>query len=208
MSKSKTSNKEEKPAQLSKLIVISAPSGCGKTTIVERLLKRHPEWVRSISVTTRSPRQGEKKGEDYFFVSTTAFKEMEKKGEFLETAIVFDQQYGTPRVFVQENLKEEKNVLLAIDVQGARQIKKTIADADKNRLLTIFVLPPSVKVLRERLEGRKTESAEQISKRIEVAQEEIKEAGSYNLTVVNQNLDQTIAEIEDFIEKNKKGRSK
>lgn len=193
-----------KPAE-GLLIIISAPSGCGKTTIVERLLKRHPDWIRSISVTTRALRPGEKKGEDYFFVSSSAFKEMEKKGEFLETATVFDQQYGTPRVFVADNIKEGKCVLLAIDVQGVKKIRKTAFA--KEGLLSIFVLPPSVKVLRERLEGRKTESQEQISRRIEVAQEEIKEAGSYDLTVVNQNLDQTIAEMEAFIEKKQKERS-
>lgn len=180
-------------------MIFSAPSGCGKTTIVDRLLKRHPEWVRSISVTTRQPRDGEKHGIDYYFVSQAAFREMEKKGELLESARVFDQFYGTPKTFILDHIQEGKTVVLAIDVQGTKKIKKVIAG--KIPLLTIFVLPPSVKVLRERLEGRKTDAPMEIQRRIEIAQDEIKEAGIYDCTVVNRNLDQTISEIENAIEK-------
>ncbi len=184
--------------------MISAPSGCGKTTIVDRLLKRNPDWVRSISVTTRPPRVGEKPGEDYIFTDRTAFKKMVEDGAFLEYAQVFDQDYGTPKSFVLDCLAKGKNVILAIDVQGTKKIRKT---ADKNiPLLTLFVLPPSVKVLRERLEGRNTESPEQIDRRIEVAQEEIKEAGSYDHAVVNQNLEQTVLEIEEAIKSFEKER--
>ena len=185
------------------LIVISAPSGCGKTTIIERLLKRHPEWVRSISVTTRTPRQGEKDGEDYFFVNTQRFHEMEEKKELLESAKVFDRLYGTPRQFVMKQLEQGRNVLLAIDVQGTRRVKEVL---DAGSLITVFILPPSVKVLRERLEGRNTESPDEIDHRIQVAQDEIKEAGAYDFAVVNQNLEQTIVDIESFIEKKQKKR--
>ena len=196
--KSKTSNSADRESLPGKLIVISAPSGCGKTTIVERLLKRHPSWVRSVSVTTRPPREGEKQGVDYFFVSSTAFREMQAKGELLESAKVFGQDYGTPKAFVVEYLAKGRDVILAIDVQGARQVQKSL-DPKISRV-SIFVLPPSVKVLRERLEGRKTDSPEEIERRIEAAQEEIKEAGSYDGTVVNQNLDRSVAEIEEVIE--------
>lgn len=186
------------------LVVLSAPSGCGKTTLVDRLLKRHPDWVRSVSCTTRSPRQGEKNSEDYFFVSREAFRAMEKRGELLESAKVFDQWYGTPKAFVLDHLEKSKTVVLAIDTQGAKKVK---AFFDKNLpLLMIFVLPPSVKVLRERLEGRQTETPGEIQRRIETAQEEIKEAGSYDASVVNQNLEQTVLEIEGFVEKFKKER--
>ncbi len=185
--------------------MISAPSGCGKTTIVDRLLKRSPDWVRSISMTTRAPRQGEKNGEDYFFVSAAEFKKKVDEGALLEHAKVFDQDYGTPKSFVLDQLKQGKKIILAIDVQGTKRIRKAV---DKDiPLLTLFVLPPSVKVLRERLEGRNTESPEQIDKRIEVAQDEIKEAGSYDKAVVNQNLEQTVLEIEEAIELFEKERS-
>ena len=202
-SKFKTSN-EGARGDSGLLIVISAPSGCGKTTIVDRLLKRHPEWVRSISATTRQPRAGEKNGQDYFFVSPKAFKEMEDKNELLESAKVYDCFYGTPKKFVMDALARDEKAILAIDVQGARKIKKILNG--KMPLLTLFILPPSVKVLRERLEGRQTESAEEVQRRIEVAQDEIKEAGSYDLAFVNQNLEQTVLEIEQGIEKIQKQR--
>lgn len=209
MNKSKTSNKAKpialSPAAQGLLVIISAPSGCGKTTIVDRLVKRHPDWVRSVSATTRAPRPGEKDAQDYFFVTSKAFKEMDAKGELLESAKVHDQFYGTPKEFVSQQLVAGKNVILAIDVQGTKKIKK-ILDA-KTYCLTVFVLPPSVKVLRERLEGRKTETPEEIQRRIEVAQDEIKEAGFYDVAVVNQNLEQTILEIESVIEKQKKERN-
>lgn len=186
-----------KPARGGLLIIISAPSGCGKTTIVDRLLKRNPEWVRSVSVTTRPPRSGEKPGEDYFFVEPQAFKKLVDEGSLLEYAQVFDHHYGTPKSFVTEQLARGKKVILAIDVQGTRKIKKTAGDGP---LLTLFVLPPSVKVLRERLEGRNTESPAQIDKRIDIAQDEIKEAALYDRTVINQNLEQTVLEIEKAID--------
>ena len=129
---------------------------------------------------------------------------MEEKGELLESATVFDHQYGTPKIFVMDHLKAGENVILAIDIQGTKKIKKGI-DKDA-RLITIFVLPPSVKILRERLEGRGTESPLEIQRRIEIAQDEIKAARFYDFTVVNQNLDQTIFEIEDCIEKFQKER--
>ena len=198
-SKSKISNETGSLKAPGVLIVLSAPSGCGKTTLVDRLLKRHPDWIRSISATTRPLRPGEKKGEDYFFLTPEEFQKMGSGGEFLETATVFGQEYGTPQRFVEENLWKGKNVILAIDVQGTRKVKKNLGQ--KVPLLAIFVLPPSVKVLRERLEGRKTDSVEEIGRRIDVAQEEIKEAKFYDVTVVNQNLEQTVLEIEAAIEK-------
>ncbi len=185
--------------------MISAPSGCGKTTIVDRLLKRHPDWVRSISVTTRTPRAGEKSGEDYFFVDPAGFKKMVQENALLEHARVFDQDYGTPKSFVMEQLGRGKKVILAIDVQGTKKIKKAVGKDIP--IFTLFVLPPSVKILRDRLEGRNTESPEQIGKRIDVAQDEIKEAGHYDCTVINQTLDQSVQEIEEAIETFEKKRS-
>lgn len=202
-SNSKTSNKLSSVAG-GILILFSAPSGCGKTTIVDRLLKRHPDWVRSVSATTRAARVGEKEGRDYFFLSPRIFKQMQSRGELLESATVFGRDYGTPKAFVLDHLKAGKNVILAIDVQGAEQVRK-ITEL-KGMMLTFFVLPPSVKVLRERLEGRKTESPEEIQRRIENAQEEIKAAQLYDYAIVNQNLDKTIVEIEDRVQKFQKKR--
>ncbi|MCM8775329.1 MAG: guanylate kinase [Candidatus Omnitrophica bacterium] len=179
--------------------MISAPSGCGKTTIVDRLLKRHSSWVRSISMTTRSPRTDEKNGKDYYFVSPEEFADIERRGDLLESAKVFDKLYGTPKSFVLKHLNEGKNVILAIDVQGTKKVKEALG-SDVS-LLTIFLLPPSVKVLRERLEGRKTDSAEEIERRMEWAQEEIKEASIYDHTVINHNLEKSVHEVETLIKK-------
>lgn len=199
-SKSKISNKEvHRSAGKGMLMILSAPSGCGKTTIVDRLLRRHPDWVRSVSATTRVPRSGEDKEKDYFFVTRAAFKEMEKKDELLESTKVFGHSYGTPKKFVLNHLKQGHYVLLAIDIQGTKKVKKILNG--KIPILTIFVLPPSVKILRERLEGRNTESPDEVQRRIEAAQEEIKEAAFYDFTVVNQNLEQSVAVIEGFIKK-------
>jgi len=181
------------------LIVLSAPSGCGKTTIVDRLLKRHSDWVRSVSMTTRAARVGEKQGQDYFFASAVEFEKFKKDGALLESATVFGNQYGTPKRHVMEAIEKGKKVILAIDVQGGESIKKAMPE--KDRRVSIFILPPSVKILRERLEGRKTESPEEVDRRIEAAQDEIKAASLYDFAIVNQNLEQTVREIEECVEK-------
>lgn len=179
------------------LVVLSAPSGCGKTSIVERLLKRHQDWVRSISATTRKPRVDEKDAQDYFFYSKETFEQKVREGKMLEHAVIYGNLYGTPREFVEDQVAQGKIVIMTIDVQGAKQIMESWG---KGRpLLSVFILPPSVKVLRERLTGRKTESPEEIEKRIEVAQDEIKAAKLYHHTVINQNLDQAVLEVEEII---------
>jgi len=193
------SNKSPAKVAEGLLLVISAPSGCGKTTLVDRLLKRHQDWTRSISATTREARTGEKNGEDYLFVSRKQFEAMDAEGEFLESARIFESSYGTPKDYVLKQVKEGKLVLMAIDIQGMQKTRKVLPKGVT--LLTLFILPPSMKVLRERLEGRKTETSEQIEQRIELAQEEIKAASLYDYTVVNQNLEQTVLEIETIVEK-------
>ncbi|MEI7751925.1 MAG: guanylate kinase [Candidatus Omnitrophota bacterium] len=190
------SNKKTEAGQ-GVLVVLSAPSGCGKTSIVERLLKRHQGWVRSISATTRNPRVDEKDEQDYFFYSRQDFERKVREGKMLEHAVIYGNLYGTPREFVEEQVVQGKTVIMTIDVQGTKQIMESWG---KGRpLLSIFILPPSVKVLRERLTGRKTESPEEIEKRIEIAQDEIKAAKIYNHTVINQNLDQAVLEVEEII---------
>jgi len=181
------------------LIILSAPSGCGKTTIVDRLIKRHPDWVRSVSMTTRLPRVGEKDGDDYYFVSPERFAALEQEGSMLESARVFEHDYGTPREFVMGRLREGKYVILAIDVQGMKRVKKALKN--QVRMVTVFVLPPSLKVLRDRLEERKTDSLEEIDRRIAMAHEEIKAARFYDVTVVNQSLEQAILDVESAIER-------
>ena len=179
------------------LVILSAPSGCGKTTILDRLLKRHPEWVRSVSVTTRPPRLGEKTGKDYDFVSLREFQSLKKRGQFLEWAQVFDHSYGTRKEGVEEGVKKGETVVLTVDVQGARSIRKALGRTVP--FLSIFVLPPSLSVLRERLEKRSTDSPEEIEKRIQRAEDEIKVAQEYDGTVINHDLDQTVHEIEALI---------
>lgn len=179
------------------LVVLSAPSGCGKTSIVERLLKRHQDWVRSISATTRAPRVDEKDAQDYFFLSREVFEQKVREEKMLEHAEIYGNLYGTPRDFVQEQVAGGKAVIMTIDVQGTKQIMDSWGKG--NPLLSVFVLPPSVKVLRERLTGRKTETPEEIEKRIGIAQDEIKEAKLYDHTVINQNLDQAVLDVEEII---------
>jgi guanylate kinase len=188
------------------LVVMSAPSGCGKTSIVERLLKRHPDWVRSISATTRKPRVDEKNAQDYFFYARQDFEKKAHDGKMLEHAEIYGNLYGTPREFVEEQVSQGKIVVMTIDVQGTKQIMG--AWGKKRSLLSIFILPPSVKVLRERLTGRNTESPEEIEKRIGIAQDEIKEAKLYDHTVINQNLDQAVLEVEEIILNASKQRRK
>ena len=188
------------------LIVLSAPSGCGKTTVVDRLLKRHSDWERSVSITTRLPRAGEKNGEDYCFVSAAEFEALKSRGELLEHAKVFGNQYGTPKKPAMTAIEAGKKVILAVDVQGAESIKKMLPD--KRQRVSVFVLPPSVKVLRERLEGRNTETPEEIDRRVEAAQDEIKAASLYDFTIVNQNVEQTVLEVETCIKKFEKQRRK
>ncbi len=188
------------------LVVLSAPSGCGKTSIVERLLKRHPDWVRSISATTRKPRVDEKDAQDYFFYSRPDFERRVTDGKMLEHAAIYGNLYGTPREFVEDQVLCGKTVILTIDVQGTKQIMDSWGK--ERPLLSIFVLPPSVKVLRERLTGRGTESPDEIEKRIEIAQDEIKAAKLYHHTVINQNLDQAVLEVEGIISNVSKQRRK
>lgn len=180
------------------LIVLSGPSGVGKGTMYSRLLKIMPELTVSVSATTRKPRDGEINGVHYYFMNKDKFVCMRENGEFLEWAETVGNYYGTPKAPVLSKLSEGKDVLLEIDVKGARQIKAAYPDC-----VTIFVLPPSESELARRLRGRGTETDEQVKARLALAVSEIGESGEFDHRVVNADLDTAVAEVTDIIRKAK-----
>ena len=188
------------------LVIFSAPSGCGKTSVVERLLIRHQDWMRSVSTTTRSPRLGEENGTHYHFISKEAFEREKTRNAFLEWAEIYGQYYGTPRQCVTDAVDSGKVMILTIDVQGTKQIKESWGA--ERPMISVFLIPPSIKALRERLTNRNTETPEEIERRIMIAQDEIKAATLYEKTVINQNLDQAVLEVESIILNELKKRSK
>lgn len=179
-----------------RLIVISGPSGSGKTTIRDRLLKLLPGLECSISYTTRPPRHGEKDEKDYFFISKEEFQRCIKEDNFLEYAKVFDNYYGTCKSWVSDRLKEGKDILLCIDVQGAAQIKKNSDSA-----LFIFLIPPSLKVLEDRLKKRATDHPEEINRRLVKAKEEMAQVGNYDYVVLNDKVNEAVDEIVGIIQR-------
>ena len=187
-----------KPSAL--LIVISAPSGCGKTTLVNRLLARNSNLERSVSATTRRARKGEVDGRDYIFVSERQFLENRKRRVFLESARVFGHHYGTFKKTVLAKLGKGKDVVLAIDVQGARRLKKKIKG------IFIFLMPPSMQDLEKRLVDRKRDTKREIEVRLERARAEIRCAKDYDYVVTNREVSETIREIEKILLKEKKKR--
>ncbi len=166
------------------LFVVSAPSGAGKSTLCNKLLDDLEGIDFSVSYTTRPPRPGEVEGKDYFFVDRDTFMDMVRKGEFLEYAEVYGNLYGTSKSFVQERLKEGKDLLLDIDVQGAKQVLENMQEA-----VGIFIFPPSLDELERRLLARGTDSKEVIEKRLEAAKWELDQAGMYHYWVLNDDLE-------------------
>jgi guanylate kinase len=177
-----------------KPIVITGPSGVGKGTIVRSLLQRHPELCLSISTTTRNPRPGEVEGVDYYFTSRDVFEEAIAGSEFLEWAQYAGNYYGTPKTKVKELLEQGKLVLLEIELLGARAIAETFPDARR-----IFILPPSLAQLEARLKKRGKDSETAIKERLARAKEEIAAKDEFEIQIVNDNLAQAIAEIEQVI---------
>jgi len=165
------------------IIVLSAPSGAGKTTLCKALLKKFPEILYSVSCTSRPPRKGEKNGRDYFFVSKEEFEKMIKNNEFIEWAKVHGYYYGTPLKNIETAKKLKRDIVLDIDVQGGRKIKKKFKDA-----VMIFISPPSIKVLKERLIKRGKDSLKEIEKRIRIAKLEMKEKIFYDYEIINDDL--------------------
>ncbi len=185
------------PERVGKLIVISGPSGAGKTSICTGLLAELPDTVWSVSVTTRPPRPGEQSGRSYVFVSREEFERQEASGQFLESAEYVGQRYGTPRRPIEEALSRGQNVVAEIDVQGAIQVASKMPQS-----IRIFVLPPNMESLRARLEGRSTEAGEQLARRLAKADGEIavaRDSGFYSYFVVNDVLETTIQEVKRII---------
>ncbi|HIK56699.1 MAG TPA: guanylate kinase [Synechococcales cyanobacterium M55_K2018_004] len=177
-----------------RLIVLTGPSGVGKGTLLRALLERHPELYLSVSVTTRSPRPGEENGQHYYFVTTERFREMIEHGELLEWAEFAGNCYGTPRRPVEERIQRGEWVILEIELEGARQIRKTCPDA-----IRIFVLPPSLEELEHRLRGRGSESEEAIARRLARAKAEIEAADEFDVQVVNDDLAIALQHIESAL---------
>ncbi|MGD9503855.1 MAG: guanylate kinase [Syntrophobacteraceae bacterium] len=178
----------------SQLFVVSAPSGVGKTTLLKSVRKTWPEMRYSVSCTTRSPRNGEVPGEDYHFLPREEFLQGVASGRFLEWAEVYGEFYGTDGDRIEEWLQEGRDVLLEIDVQGARQVRCAYPWAH-----TIFILPPSMDALRVRLEGRGAESPEKRDRRLASARSEIEQAPWYDYIVVNDVLEEAVAELESIV---------
>ncbi|MFN3534092.1 MAG: guanylate kinase [Desulfatiglandales bacterium] len=177
-----------------RLFVFSAPSGAGKSTILARLRDIFPHSVYSISHTTRPIREGETDGKDYFFVSREKFLEMVRRGEFLEWEEILGNYYGTSKEFITRALEDGRWVFMDIDVKGAKNIKRCFPDA-----VLIFILPPSMEELQNRLSKRGTETKEVIQKRLELGSKEILEAKSFDYAVVNKELHEALREIEKII---------
>ena len=173
------------------MLVLSSPSGAGKTTISRALLKTDDHLTMSISVTTREPRPGEEHGKDYFFVSEAEYQKMAKGGELLEHARVFENFYGTPRGYVEEQLAAGRDVLFDIDWQGTQQLKAS-AGAD---LVSVFILPPSIGDLEKRLRGRAQDSEEVVQRRMSRAADEMSHWPEYDYVVVNRDVDQSITQV-------------
>lgn len=165
------------------LIVLSGPSGVGKDTVSNVVLEQNPNLWKSISMTTRNPRENEVDGIDYYFVTKEDFKEKIKQQEFLEYAKFNNNYYGTPRSKVVEKINEGKDVILVIDIQGALQIKECY-----DKALFIFLLPPSMKVLKKRLVNRKTDTLGAIDERFKTAYQEINELPKYHYVIVNDDI--------------------
>lgn len=176
------------------LVVITGPSGVGKGTLVRKLCSRHPEFYVSISATTRQPRRGEVEGRNYYFKSRQQFEEMIAEGELLEWAEYAGNYYGTPKQAVKEQINQGKLVLLEIEVVGAMKIKETFPDA-----LLIFILPPSMDELENRLRKRGKDAEEVILRRLECAKDEIAASGEFDVEIVNDDLKAAIFKIETAI---------
>ena len=172
------------------LIILTAPSGAGKTTLTKGLLERDRNVQLSVSYTTRDPRPGEQDGREYHFVDVATFRELRDRGEFLEWAEVHGNYYATSRVWIRNQIETGRDILLEIDWQGAQQVRKTFPDA-----VGVFVLPPSFDVLEQRLKGRGTDSDEVIGRRLLAARGEMRHVGEFDYVIINNELVEAIDDL-------------
>ncbi len=186
-----------RPGSKGKIFIVSAPSGCGKTTLCKKLLKDKAKvkLYQSVSMTTRPPRRGERNGSDYFFVSAEEFIRMIDAKELLEYEENFGFLYGTPKKAVEGLLNKGKNVLLSIDVKGAMNVRKSYPDA----AVLIFVMPPSMEELKKRLESREADTAKAILNRLKVAKQEVACKDKYDHVVINDRLDAAYKKLKEII---------
>jgi guanylate kinase len=185
------------------VFIISAPSGSGKSTLVQRLLASDPRLVFSVSYTTRPPRGKERQGESYHFVERARFDAMAGEGQFLESADVFGNCYGTHRRYLDQALSEGKDLVLDIDVQGARQLKERFPGA-----VSIFILAPSREVLEERLRARSEDSEPVIQRRLLAAAAEIRNYRHYDYVLVNQDIEESVARLKAIVQAERVRRSR
>jgi len=184
------------------MLVLSSPSGAGKTSICKKLLETEKGLLMSISYTTRPKRKSENDGKDYFFVKKKEFDELQSKNYFVESALVFDHFYGTPKNFIERNLKKGVDILFDIDWQGAQKL----VDYSKNDVVSIFILPPSNKILLERLKKRNEDSIEIVKKRMSKAKSEISHWIEYDYIVINDDIDKSSKEIITILNAERKKR--
>lgn len=189
--RTKNSNTKHQPI----MFIISSPSGCGKTTLAHALLAEDKQIKRSISVTTRPKRKGEVHGKDYWFVSREKFDEMVANDMFLEHAEVFGNGYGTPKAQTTQWLQAGFDVMYVIDWQGGLRIMRKV----KKEAVSVFILPPSMKILAQRLKGRASDSPDVIKRRLSLAQNEISKCKHYDYIVVNDNLDDAVKKLQSII---------
>lgn len=188
------------------MLVLSSPSGAGKTSICKKILETEKNLVMSISYTTRPKRKSEEDGKDYFFVKKKKFNELQEKNFFVESALVFDHFYGTPKNFIENNIRKGKDILFDIDWQGAQKL----VDYSKNDVVSIFVLPPSNKILLERLKKRNEDSDEIVKKRMSKAKSEISHWIEYDYIIINHDISKSADEVKSilFAERKKRIRQK
>lgn len=172
------------------LFIISAPSGAGKTSLVHALLDIDKRIDLSVSYTTREPRSGERNGKDYHFVSRETFLEMAKQGEFMESAEVYGNLYGTSQTWISREIANGRDILLEIDWQGAAQVRKMFPDC-----ISIFILPPSIAELEQRLKGRGKDDDAVIAKRMAAVREDVAHIAEFNYVIINDNLSDALREL-------------
>ena len=176
------------------LFIISAPSGAGKTSLVHALLNLNPHIDLSVSYTTRDPRSGEQHGKDYHFVSREDFLAMASRGEFLESAEVYGNLYGTSQIWISQEIAKGRDVLLEIDWQGAAQVRRMFPEC-----ISVFILPPSIAALETRLKGRGKDNNTVIAKRLAAAREDIAHVAEFDYVIINDNLNNALRELDAVV---------